>query len=118
MAHFAQLDQNNTVVNVVVVDNNDILDENGNESEQLGIEFLNNLFKTNEIYKQTSYNNNFRVRYAVIGGFYSEEHDAFVHPKPEFIPDVDSNDNPLPPGNYEWQLNETTLDWDLVNTDS
>lgn len=116
MAHFAQLDQDNKVINVLVVNNNDILDENGNESEELGIQFLNNLFKTNERYKQTSYNNNFRVRYAHIGGTYDEQKNAFINPKPDYIPELDGGGNPLPPGNYEWQLNETTLDWDLVNT--
>ena len=45
MAHFAELDENNKVVNVVVVNNNDILDENNKESEALGVTFLNNFYQ-------------------------------------------------------------------------
>ena len=45
MAHFAKLDNDNNVIDVFVVDNNDILDEEGNESESLGEQFLQNLFQ-------------------------------------------------------------------------
>lgn len=117
MAHFAQLNQNNEVINVIVVDNNDILDENGNESEELGVLFLQNLLRTDDVFKQTSYNNNFRMRYAYIGGTYDEQRDAFIQPKPDIISTLDDDGNPLPEGNYEWQLDETTLNWVLVNTD-
>ena len=44
MAHFAELDQNNVVTQVIVISNDDILDENGNESEQVGIQFCKNLY--------------------------------------------------------------------------
>jgi len=117
MAHFAELDQDNTVINVFVVNNDDILDENGNESEEIGIQFLTSFLGSNKKFKQTSYNDNFRVRYACIGGTYDEQRDAFIYPKPDFIPDLDEDGNPLPEGNYEWQLDETTLHWVLVNTD-
>lgn len=99
MAHFAELDNNNTVLRVLVVDNSDITDENGQEQEQLGITFLKNLFGQDTRWIQTSYNNNFRVRYAGINFSYDETFDAFIPPKP-----VEGN----------WILNEQTLEWELI----
>jgi len=78
MAHFAELDQNNVVTHVVVVSNQDILDENGNESEQKGIEFLKNLYGSDTKWVQTSFNASFRDKYAGIGDTYNAEHDIFV----------------------------------------
>ena len=65
MAHFAQLDTDNKVINVIVVSNEDILDENGNESEALGIVFCQKFI--NGTWIQTSYNGNIRGKYAGIG---------------------------------------------------
>ena len=81
MAHFAKL-EDNIVTDVVVVDNNDILDADGNESEVLGINFLKDMFGQDTVWKQTSYNNNMRQRYASIGGTYNASIDAFLDPKP------------------------------------
>ena len=78
MAHFAKLDENNIVLNVIVV-NNDVLDSLN--EEQSGIEFLTNLFGYSN-WKQTSYNNNFRIRFAGIGGKYDPVKDIFIDPKP------------------------------------
>jgi len=78
MAHFAQLDENNTVINVIVINNTEIIDENGNESEQRGIEFCKNLLGGNWV--QTSYNNNFRGVFAGIGFKYNKESDIFTPP--------------------------------------
>jgi len=80
MAHFAELDENNTVLRVIVVHNNELLDENGNEQEALGVTFCQNLF--GGTWKQTSYNSNFRVRYAGQGFTYNPELNAFIPPKP------------------------------------
>jgi hypothetical protein len=96
MAHFAELDENNIVINVIVVNNSDMLDENGNENEQIGISFLKNVFGQDKIYVQTSYNNNFRVKYASIGDQYSQTYDAFITP-------------PLYPS---WIFNQQTLFWE------
>ena len=94
MAHFAKLDENNKVITVNVVNNDDILDADGNESETVGVAFLTQL--TNHTnWKQTSYNANFRKHYAGIGYTYDESRDAFIPPKP------------FP----SWVLNEETLDW-------
>jgi len=80
MAHFAELDSNNTVTRVVVVDNKDILDAQGQESEIIGIQFLQNLLGGR--WTQTSYNANFRKNYAGMGYTYDGIRDAFIPPKP------------------------------------
>lgn len=94
MAHFAELDNDNNVLKVIVVDNKDILDENGNESEEVGISFCQNLL--GGIWKQTSYNGNFRKNYAGIGFKYDQDRDAFIPPKTF----------------SKWVLNEDTCLWD------
>lgn len=81
MAHFALLDGNNIVMNVVVVNNNDIIDNNGNESEEMGIKLLQSLHPGTR-WVQTSYNSNIRGSYAGIGDYYNEEYDVFCAPKP------------------------------------
>jgi len=78
MAHFAELDENNIVTNVIVVHNNELLDESGIESEWKGIEFCIQHFGGRWI--QTSYNATFRGIYAGIGYAYDETLDEFVAP--------------------------------------
>lgn len=92
MAHFAKL-ENNVVTQVIVVSNQDILDENGQESEEKGIEFCSNLL--GGTWKQTSYNAKIRKNYAGIGYTYDEGRDAFIPPKPY----------------NSWLLDETTCQW-------
>ena len=95
MAHFAQLDENNIVTQVIVVSNSDIIDTNGNEVEEIGIAFCKKLLGEDTNWKQTSYNNSIRVRYAGIGYSFSEELNAFIPPSP-----------------FEsWVLVEETADW-------
>jgi hypothetical protein len=94
MAHFAQLDENNVVTQVIVVGNNELLDANGQEREELGVAFCQRLFGGN--WKQTSYNHGMRVRYAGIGYTYNADLDAFVPPKPF----------------ASWTLNTETAAWD------
>lgn len=80
MAHFAQLDENNVVVNVIVVANNDCVDAAGNESESVGVGYCERLLGGWWI--QTSYNGNIRKRFAGIGYIYDKEADVFIAPKP------------------------------------
>jgi hypothetical protein len=96
MAHFAQIDKNNVVTQVIVVSNDDIKDVNGNEVEEIGVAFCKKLLGADTNWKQTSYNNNMRVRYAGIGYSYNEELDAFVPPQPY----------------ASWVLNNETADWE------
>ena len=72
MAHFSKLNSSNIVENVVVVDNSQILDSEGNESEALGVEYLQGLFGSNTTWKQTSYNKNFRGNYGGCDTVYIE----------------------------------------------
>ena len=90
MAHFAKLGVGNIVERVEVV-SNDIA-----TTEQAGADFLNNIYKTRDVWKQTSYNNNIRKNYAGIGYIYDEDRDAFIPPKPF----------------NSWVLNETTCLWE------
>lgn len=80
MAHYAQLDANNVVTQVVVIDNRDTADANGVEKEYIGAAFCERLF--GGTWKQTSYNGNIRKNYAGIGYTYRADIDAFVAPKP------------------------------------
>lgn len=94
MAHFAQIDADSTVIQVIVVDNSECLDESGNESEDIGVAFCTNLLGGEWI--QTSYNANIRKNYAGVGFKYDKTLDAFVAPQPH----------------PSWVLNETTCRWE------
>ena len=96
MAHFASLDENNVVTQVIVVANEDTSDSNGVEVEEIGVAFCKKLLGADTRWKQTSYNGNFRVRYAGISYTFSEELNAFIPPIPfpSFV------------------LNEETADWE------
>jgi|TARA_R100000455_G_C6209048_1_gene77189 hypothetical protein len=93
MAHFAEIDENNSVQRVIVVHNNELLDENGEEKEALGVAFCKNLL--GGTWLQTSYNKNMRKNFAGIGFTYDIVRDAFIPPKP-----YDS-----------WVLDEATCLW-------
>jgi len=115
MAHFAQLDSNNVVIQVIVVRNEDCFDENGQESEAIGIAFINKHVKQANWIK-TSYNTfgnlhydsvtnlpdggtPFRGNYAGIGFFYDKVNDVFYEPKP-----VDRNNIPCD----SWSISAST----------
>ena len=72
MAHFAQLDSNNVVTQVIVVSNDDTSDSNGTEAESIGVAFCQKLLGADTNWKQTSYNGNLRGNYAGIGYTYME----------------------------------------------
>jgi len=115
MAHFAQLDENNTVIQVIVISNADILDENGVEQETLGISVCQAI-TGGGTWVQTSYNGNFRKQYAGIGDKYVAEEDLFYNPNSPFPSwTLDAHYNwvapiPKPEGAYAW--NEETQTWD------
>jgi hypothetical protein len=90
MAHFAKLGTGNIVEQVIVV-SNDIA-----TTEQAGVDFINKLYNTRDVWKQTSYNKTFRKNYAGIGYSYDQQKDAFI-----------------PPKKYNsWILNEDTCIWE------
>ena len=70
MAHFAKLDSNNVVTQVIVVSNDDTSDVNGTEVESIGVAFCQKLLGADTNWKQTSYNANMRGNYAGIGYTY------------------------------------------------
>ena len=74
MAHFAQIDNNNIVLQVLVVDNS---------LEAQGADFLANTLGLGGTWIQTSYNANFRDKYAGIGDIYDAVNDVFVAPEPK-----------------------------------
>lgn len=76
MAHFAELDDVGQVIAVVAVNDQELL-QDGSESEAKGIAFLQALYG-HDRWKQTSYHNSFRGKYAAIGDCYDEELDVFV----------------------------------------
>ena len=82
MANFAKLDGNSVVTEVVAVNNEAIGNLPFPESEPVGVAFLQSLFGIDTIWKQTSYNNNFRKNYAGIGYTYNSSLDAFIPPQP------------------------------------
>ena len=119
MAHFAKIDENNIVTQVVVVENKDTADATGVEKEHIGAAHLEKIL--GGIWKQTSYNGNFRKNYAGIGYTFDEQRNAFIPPKPfnswilnEAIcqweaPIAMPNDGHI----YTW--NEETISWTIQN---
>jgi hypothetical protein len=100
MAYFAKLGTGNIVEKIISINNAVITDANGVEQEKLGLDFINKLYNTRDVWKQTSYNNNIRKNYAGIGYSYDQTRDAFISPKPY----------------NSWILNEQTCNWEAPVT--
>ena len=114
MAHFAKI-ENNKVTSVIVVSNDDCGGGDYPVSEPIGQAFLASLGLVGE-WRQTSYNNNFRVRYASIGGSFSVDDDAFIRQQPYPSWTLDDNydwqaPTPYPTDGEIYDWNETDLDW-------
>ena len=125
MASFAKLGKGNIVEKVVAV-SNDIA-----TTEQAGVDFLNNLYNTRDVWKQTSYNTKagvhllggtpFRKNHAGIGFTYDQERDAFIAPRPFDSWTINETTceweapiaEPADGQDYDW--NETTRQWDLID---
>jgi hypothetical protein len=139
MGSFVKLNNDNFVIQGVALVN-EIFTVNNIEIEQIGIDFLNNLYKTNDVWKKTSYNtrggihyqadNNtpsqdqskaFRKNYAGIGYYYDSIRDAFIPPKP--FPSWTLNEDsclwqspiPYPNDGKMYQWNEETSNWEEIN---
>lgn len=120
MAHFAEIDQNNTVLRVIVVENKDTSTPDGTEVESIGVSFCQRLFGGNWV--KTSYNGNIRKNYAGVGYTYDLSRDAFIPPKP-FNSWVLNNDTaqwkaptPMPTDGKKYSWDEATTAW--VETES
>ena len=81
MAHFAKLNSDNVVEQVIVVNNEVLHDDKGVEQESIGIAFCQSLFGADTNWVQTSYNGNFRGRYAGTGMTYDPIKDEFIAPE-------------------------------------
>ena len=79
MAHFAEINENNIVQRVIVIRNEDMIDSDGNESENIGKSFIESI-GLNGKWIQTSYNGSFRGKYAGMGDIYDPEKDEFISP--------------------------------------
>ena len=130
MAHFAKIGKGNIVQEVVVVANAVLKDKDNNEQESLGVKFLQELYGSRDIWKQTSYNTRggkhqlggkpFRKNFASVGYEYDEDKDAFIPPQKYKSWTLDETsckwkppvDHPLDGKTYTW--NEQTLNWDEV----
>jgi hypothetical protein len=112
MAHWAELDENNIVVRVVVTNNDD---PNGDEGYQWLLDNLGGRWV------KTSYNNNIRKQYAGIGFNYDENSDVFIAPRPLASWVLNNNfdwEAPTPrPTEGFWKWNEETLAWEEINID-
>jgi hypothetical protein len=130
MASFAKIGLNNKVITVVSVVNEVLKDSNGVEQEQLGIDFLTNIYGW-AVWKQTSYNthggihNNggtpFRKNHAGIGYTYDEDRDAFIPKKPYnswILNEQTCNwESPVayPTDGKKYNWNENLANWELIN---
>ena len=99
MAHFAILNESNIVIRVEVINNAVLLDGDGVEQEQLGIDFLTSLYGAGN-YKQTSYNKKIRKNYAGVGYTYDAVKDKFIKSKPFASWSLDENDDWKAPVEY------------------
>ena len=113
MAHFAELDNNNIVLRVIVVGDEDTADEDGNEVEAIGIAFCENLLGGTWI--QTSYNDNIRKQFAGIGATYAANLNIFIKLQPSPSWSLDDNyawqpPTPMPEGHY-WGWDEDSTSW-------
>ena len=108
MAHFAQLDGDNIVTQVIVVSNDDTSDSGGVETESIGVAFCQKLLGASTNWKQTSYNANMRGNYAGIGYTYMSNvatlgvgsTDIFISPQPY----------------ASWTLSTTAAQWEPPST--
>ena len=106
MAHFAEINQDNIVIRVLVVDNS---------LEHRGADFLANDLGLGGNWIQTSYNNNFRKQFAGIGFKYDADADVFIAPQPfpswSLNEDFDWEAPVAKPDGLDWEWDEATLSW-------
>jgi hypothetical protein len=118
MAHFAEIDENNIVQQVIVVHNNEVEDEEGNDVEQNGIDFCETLFG-HPNWIQCSYNNNIRKQFAGTDFTYDSDNDVFISPQPFPSWSLDESfdwqaPTPMPEDDNLYSWNEETESWDAL----
>ena len=117
MAHFAEINDKNVVTRVVVI-GNDIPANGGtledNDMHIDGEKFCIKLFKGG-VWKQTSYNSNFRKQYAGIGYTYDAAKNKFISPQPHASWALDANDDWQAPVTYPTDTTDKSISWDEEN---
>jgi hypothetical protein len=116
MAYFAQLDENNVVLQVIAVVNDVIKDESGIEQESLGISFCKELYGQDTNWVQTSYNNSIRGVFASIDYTYDASLDRFIPPKtyPSWVLDANyiwEPPIPYPTDGKKYEWDEATVSY-------
>jgi hypothetical protein len=114
MANFAQLDENNLVIQIIVISDDICGDYPFPDSEPLGQAYCQEIFGPETTWKQTSYNGSFRYNYAGVGFLYEDDADAFIPPKtfPSWLLDTNTYTwvAPIPypseGGSYYWDEEE------------
>lgn len=121
MAHFAELNNSNEVLRVIVISNDDV-EANGGELSSEAETFVASIVPHSEdgtAWKQTSYNSNFRKQYAGIGYTYDASKNKFISPQPYPSWSLDSNDDWVAPVTYptitEIDSNLVIITWDEDN---
>ena len=121
MAHFAELNNSNEVLRVIVISNDDV-EANGGELSSEAETFVASIVPHSEdgtAWKQTSYNNNFRKQYAGIGDTFDSSKDKFIKPQPYPSWSLDSNDDWQAPVTYptvtEIDSEPVLISWDEDN---
>ena len=116
MAHFAELDNNNIVQRVIVISNDDIVDSGGVEQESLGIAVCQAV-TGGGTWVQTSYNGNFRKKYAGVGDKFLSDANLFYNPVSPF-PSWSLDENydwqpptPMPDDEKFYRWDEDSLSW-------
>ena len=119
MAHYAKIGIGNIITKVHVL-NNEVLMKDGEENEQQGLEFLQNLYNNKDLYIQTSYNGTFRKNYAGVGYTYDQTRDAFIPPQPfpSWLLDEDTcqwyTPTPMPDDDKLYKWDEDTISWEEI----
>ena len=121
MAHFAELNNSNEVLRVIVISNDDV-EANGGELSSEAETFVASIVPHSEngtAWKQTSYNSNFRKQYAGIGYTYDASKDKFILPQPFPSWSLNSNDDWQAPVTYptitEIDSEPVLISWDEDN---
>jgi hypothetical protein len=120
MAHFAQINDQFIVLEVVVINNQTVDNLSFPESEPIGVSFCQSLFGPNTNWKQTSYNGSFRKNYAGIGYMYDPILDGFISPRPypSWVLDTSTCDwqppIPYPDDGKYYYWDESTQSWILI----
>jgi hypothetical protein len=116
VAYFAQIDDDGKVIQVIAVSNDDAPDPATEHSEPLGRAFIADVLGLPGVWRQTSYNGNFRKQYAGPGFTYDADADVFIAPQPFPSWSLDDNHDwqaptPRPETEGMWSWDEDTLTW-------